>query len=322
VLRHPECYRDLRRLTNGIREALPHRRLFFMVIMPGSLHVAQLAYQFVPDDVRLVAILNNTDDWEQAWARRNLKRALILTTRFSYPHHALLNLLLRCTPQPFGILDFDCFVFRPEYFGAVEAIGPTTSAQVFYANHNTVLDLWVPETFLLILNQPVLADLVARYRVGTDGIAWDDLSSAVQRRLATLGIGPDQLPENYKPSFDTTRVLLMLALAEGYPYEIITRHSAAMHLAGDIFHVGASSSPKRDLQGAHPYALWGTYFWIRRLELIDDQELRDKYLPKYGIVSSENVSGHLGKWLNQEIRDYIDTIASGRKPEVPVTERP
>src|SRR5437870_1355608 len=114
LLRHPDRYLDLRQLGRGLHEVLPHPRLFFMVIMPGSLHIAQLACQFVPPDVRLVAILNGTDAWEDDWARAHLKGAWVLKARFTYQHHSLLNLLLREIPQPFGIMDFDCFVFRPD----------------------------------------------------------------------------------------------------------------------------------------------------------------------------------------------------------------
>ena len=191
LLRHPDRCLDFRQLARGLREVVPHPRLYFMIVLPGSLHIVHLACQFVPADVRLVLILTGVDAWEEAWARAHLKPAWILKVRFSYRHHEVLNLLLREIPQPFGITDYDCFVFRPEYLRAIEAIDPRTSAQVFFANHNDILDIWVPETFLLGLNQPVLAELMSRYRVGTNQIHWDDLSTAAQERLATLGIGPN-----------------------------------------------------------------------------------------------------------------------------------
>ena len=238
LLRHPNRYTEIGRLSKGVRDASPHPRLFFMVVMPGCLHIAQLAYQFVPADVRLIVVLNGTDQWEEDWAHANLSRAIIIRIKSKYFHHTLLNLFLRDVHQPFGIVDFDCFVFCPDYFRVVEAIGPSTTCQAFYASHNPVLDLWIPETFLMVLNQPVLADLMARYHVSTDQISWSDLPTPIQQRLATLGIGVDQLPENYKPTFDTLRVLLMLGVTEGCQIEFITKRGAALHIADDLFHVG------------------------------------------------------------------------------------
>src|SRR5262249_30944022 len=144
--------------------------------------------------------------------------------------------------------------------------------------HDAALDLWIPETFLLGLNQPILAELMARYWVGADQIEWDNLPMAAQRRLSTLGIGRDRLPENYKGSFDTLRVLLLLALADGYPYELVTKHSVLKDLTDDVFHIGASSFPQNSLSIQEDWAVWGGYFWIRRLELIEDGELRSRYL--------------------------------------------
>ena len=95
--------------------------------------------------VRLIVVLNGTDQWEEAWAHANLSRAVIIGTKSKYFHHTLLNLFLRDVHQPFGIVDFDCFVFRPDYFRVVEAIGPATTCQAFHASHNPVLDLWMPE---------------------------------------------------------------------------------------------------------------------------------------------------------------------------------
>jgi hypothetical protein len=223
----------------------------------------------------------------------------------------VLNLLLREIPQPFGILDFDCFVFRPDYLHAVDSMGPRTSVQAFFANHDQALDLWIPQTYLLNLNQPVLAELMMRYRVGTNSIFWDDLSPIVQRRLATLGIGPNRIPEN-KPGFDTLRVLLLLALADGYPFEFIARQSDSDFIGDDLFHVGASSDPRKILGASGIRQFWSSYFWIRRLELIEDAELRDRYLARFGFGSSEDVLGRFPRRPRQETLDFMDRLAAGK----------
>jgi hypothetical protein len=313
LLRHPDRYLDLSQLARGLREVFPHPRLYFMIVLPGSLHIARLACQFVPADVRLVAILTGVDSWEEAWARAQLKPAWILKTRFKYRHHEILNLLLREIHQPFGITDYDCFVFRSDYLRAIERIDSRTSAQVFFANRNDVLDFWVPETFLLGLNQPVLAELMRRYRVGANQIQWDDLSTAAQARLAMLGIGPDQRPETHKPAIDTLRALLTLAVADGYPYEFVARHTVQKYLADDVFHIGASAIPRQILENGDP-APWGSYFWIRRLEQIDDPALRSRYLEQFGFGSSEYVLSRFADRPNPEILKFVDNLAAGIVP--------
>ncbi len=203
-------------------------------------------------------------------------------------------------------------MFRGDYLRAVETIGEKISAQVFFANHNDVLDLWIPETFLLVLNQPVLAELISRYRVGACQIYWHDLVPAAQERLATLGIGPDQLPENYKPTFDTLRALLMLAIADGYPLEFITRHSVEKAVADDVFHVGSSSDPRQNLRLARDYQLWGTYFWIRRLELFEDSELRERYLAQFGFGSSAEVLSRFQAKPQEDVLAFVDKLAAAK----------
>ena len=63
----------------------------------------------------------------------------------------------------------------------------------------------------------------------------------------------------------------MLGVTEGCQIELITKHVPQPSIsADDLFHVGASSNPRRKLNAAFPYDVWGSYFWIRRLEQIDD----------------------------------------------------
>jgi hypothetical protein len=286
-----------------------------MIVLPGSLHIASLAYHLVPLDVRMVVILCNVDSWEENWARTNLKDAWILKLRFRYKHHELLNVLLREIPQPFGIIDFDCFVFRPDYLSGIEAIDERTSAQVFFARHNEVLDLWVPETFLLTLNQPVLSELISRYRVGAGPVAWDELLPAAQQRLATLGLGRNQLPENHKRSFDTLRAILMLGVADGYPLEFIARHCPPKHLADDVFHIGATSDPGKNLQSANRYHMWGSYFWIKRLELFEDSDLRERYLARFGFGNSAGQLSRFPTRPDEDFLEFVDKLAAGKVSE-------
>ena len=169
----------------------------------------------------------------------------------------------------------------------------------------------------MVLNQPVLADLMARYHVSTDQISWSDLPTPIQQRLATLGIGVDELPENYKPTFDTLRVLLMLGVTEGCQIEFITKRSRALHIADDLFHVTPSSNPRRKLNAAFPYDVWGSYFWIRRLEQINDAPLRERYLRLFGIGSSEKVLSYLRSRPNEKLLEYIDApVTMGNDPDL------
>ena len=108
-------------------------------------------------------------------------------------------------------------------------------------------------------------------------------------------------------------MLLILAVTDGYPYEFVTRHTVHKYLADDVFHIGAIAIPRQTLAQGDP-APWGSYFWIRRLEQFDDSDLRDRYLAKFGFGSSEYVLSRFADRPNQEILDFIASLAAGKVP--------
>jgi hypothetical protein len=146
--------------------------------------------------------------------------------------------------------------------------------------------LAVPETFLLYFDRDRMREIMGRYGVGTRPVHWHELGADVRERLATLGIAEDRLPESHKPYFDTLRLLMMLASADGHPYRFSARIPASPGPSDLAFHVGGVSDP-RSVQGI--WALRGSYFWRRALECAQDSGLRAHYEARFGAQSSRSL---------------------------------
>lgn len=282
------CLRRMDQAANG----------FFMIVMPGGLHIAKLAIDYLPSDLNLVVIGNGLDKAEADWAERRLPVFRVLRTRAMLMHHEVLDAIFAAWTPSFGIVDYDCFVLDPELIDRLSAIdGEATMNAAFY-RQNADPKLEVPETFLLFFNAPVIRALMEKYRVATRPIRWNLLTREVQGRLGTIGLSESRLPEDHKPYFDTLRLLMMLGLCDGHPYRYAAKIPATPAPSDQAFHVGGISDP---LSVKGIWALRGSYFWRKALEAVDDDFLRAHYGARFGRQSAQE--------LLDENRPLSDQIA-------------
>jgi len=222
----------------------------------------------------------------------------VLQTRAMLEHHDVLDAIFAAWRKNFGILDYDCFVFDRSLVGRMTELAPdvTMNAAFFRANRDP--DIKVPETFLLFFNVAVIHTLMDRYRVATRPIRWRLLSPEVKARLGSIGLSESRLPEDHKPNFDTLRLLMMLGICDGHPYRFVAEIPATPAPRDDAFHVGGVSDP-RSVKGI--WALRGSYFWRRVLELTDDPFLKAHYGRKFGLRGARDLLEE-----NRPLSDEID----------------
>jgi hypothetical protein len=254
-----------------------------MIVMPGGLHLAEVAISYVPRDVDLVLVMNGLTRWEAAWARRHLPATEFVPTATVLEHGPLLDVLFDCMRQNFGILDYDCFVFKPDYFARMRDIGGGVSMHACFFRRNNTLGLDVPETFFLFFNVAHINQLRRRYSVGSQRIGWDAVPIHARQRLQTIGIDSDHFPEEHKAYFDTLRLLMMLGLCDGTPCHFLATLPTTPRPFADLFHVGGVSHPW-DVSGTWTFR--GSYFWRLALEASRHEDLRAYYGQRYSIGSA------------------------------------
>lgn len=87
----------------------------FIVAMPGCLCELSLCLSFLTNDQAVVVINNGLSNWELVWLKEHLPNLQIIQfSSYILDHAIILDFLLHSLENPFGILDYDCFVYEPE----------------------------------------------------------------------------------------------------------------------------------------------------------------------------------------------------------------
>jgi hypothetical protein len=283
---------------------------FFIVVTPGSLHLVKLCLQLVPEDQDIVLVLNGVMRWERQWIKRHLRAKELITFPLVLNHDQVIDYLLTWMDKPFGLLDYDCFVFAKDCFYKIKNISENTSFAAYYGALNEELGVVFPETFFVFINTPVLYQLQKKYGVDSKIIRWDDLPITAQKKLTEVGINREQLPESRKDYFNTLRVLMALSLAENYQFAFPPEGfiNYMEDQPDDIFHVGSTFGvPYYGAKTTSLYRARGAYFWYRALELEDNLEIREKYYKKYGYWSTDELLKQFP--ISQKaLNDFVTTV--------------
>jgi len=283
---------------------------YFMVGIPGSVHLLQLSAKYLPDYLNLVLISNGMDEWEVVKALDLVKpvHLIKLDTQQVIPHGKVLDMLFDYFTQPFGILDYDCFVFDPECFRAMADLNEGQFLNTMFFQKSPMLGK-TPQTFFLFFNAGIVQEIRKKYKVNS-GIT--DFSKGLPRRvirkLKEIGIDEHNYPENGKPYFDTFRLIYALGVAEGYTGKYLEQFQTDPMKSADVFHVGGVANPNTT------YGWWGvrgSYFWWRALESCDDNELKLRYKERFGNRSSQNVFNSFPEYrekTGQNMLDFYETL--------------
>lgn len=289
----------------------------FIIGIPGSLHILEMATKFIPPQTDWVLIMNGMDQWEQDWSNKHLhpKATISINSNHIIKHSKILDMLFDNFSEPFGILDYDCFVFNPNCFTEIQTLAPNILLNsLFEFNNVTFPKIRIPHTFFLFFNTKIINFLRKKYHVGSDITDFQSgISNNVVNQLAEIGIDRNNYPEKGKNYFDTLRLLVSLGYSEGYKCNILDDFKTGPNPTSDAFHVGGVANPNST------YGWWavrGSYFWRRALEEYEDQELKSKYLEKFGYKTSAEVFSNFPEYKKQtspEFFDFVEWIVSQKQ---------
>jgi hypothetical protein len=290
---------------------------FFVVGVPGSLHIIDLCLACVPSDIDVILVSNAMEAWEQRWAAQNLNVRSVVTLGSRLEHGRVLDLLLDHFRAPFGILDYDCFVFNPSYFHRLTSIAPRSMLNALFQFRGPGPGIEFPETFMLFFNSPVVRSLRRRYRASCRQVAYSQLPGGIRKRLAVVGIDATHMPEGYKSIFDTLRLVLALGMAEGHQCNFVERFTASSMPLDQIFHVGAVAyGDDARMAGASRWNLRGAYFWRRALECHEDADLRRRYRAKFGDISASQLlaDSQFSRYVKPEFLSFVERVVNRESP--------
>jgi hypothetical protein len=283
----------------------PLKNPFVMVVVPGTLHVSEMALRYYPQELRPILVLNGLRGWERKWAAEHLKASAIVTSRVMHPHNVVLEILFRHLPCDFGIADSDLLVFDPGCFSKIQQLGQGVSLNAFFLVTNARTGIAVPQTFFLFFRREIVLRVMDKYQVGLGVCSWQDLSVAARAALARLGFGPDNYPHSWKRFFDTLQALMTLCAAEGYSFGFLGDTAGLPVPNARVFHVGGVSywQERQD-----PWRLRGAYFSLRLLERHGHEELRRRYRKKFGEITSAMIKDQIESTGTETTADFFAFI--------------
>ena len=280
---------------------------FYMIGIPGSLHIMKLCAKYIPEYVNTVLVLNGMDEWEEEKARLLLSPKGIVRLNHSgvVPHGKVLDMLFRNMQNPFGIIDYDCFIFNAGIFNQITSLEPDVIVNSLFSKESPVFGK-TPQTFFCFFQTEIVRSIIQKYKVNCGITSFSKrIPKKAGNQLHIVGINEENYPEAGKNYFDTLRLVISLGISEGYRCNYLNNADASQPENLDAFHVGGVAEPNST------YGWWavrGSYFWWRALETCEDEEIVFQYHQKYGNRKSSEIFDGFSEYRNQTKQSYFDII--------------
>lgn len=249
----------------------------FIVLIPGSLHLADLCIRHLPKEQNIVLLLNNLSEWELEWAKSNLVCAGLIHIQCLLDHPVVLNVLFEVLNKPFGVMDYDCYFTNKNGFQQFRSIEDNSLGNVVFSEWIDELGLYLPHTHAMFFNTSLVKKVMEKFHVDCRRIAYEDVSAEVKTVLQTLGINEKCLPEK-DFNFDTLKLVILLAMAEGREFSRIGNLDNPI-----AFHIGCVSNPERF---DNRWRKCASYFWQKALAAINDKSLELYYHSQFPYLPS------------------------------------
>lgn len=280
---------------------------FFMIGIPGSLHIMKLCAKYIPENVNLVLVLNGMDAWEEEKAQSILNPMGIIRLQNSgvITHGKVLDMLFRNMQKPFGIIDYDCFIFNESLFDQIMEFQPGVMLNSPFSKGSPNFGR-MPHTFFCFFQTEIVRSIIQKYKVNCGITSFSKrIPKKARHQLHIVGINEENYPEAGKNYFDTLRLVISLGISEGYRCNYLNNADASQPENLDAFHVGGVAEPNST------YGWWsvrGSYFWWRALETCEDEKIVFQYHQKYGNRKSSEIFDGFSEYRNQTKQSYFDII--------------
>jgi hypothetical protein len=249
------------------RQAAPQGGVFYVIVMPQTLHFLLPCLRLVADDLCVVLLLNGARRWEAELLRERFPAMpqfrVATLPNSSVGHGAMINLLVRTSEHDFGVLDHDLYLFDRAIFQQLHFDADDFLLCLF--NDASTDGRWVyPLTHFLYFRIDVFKRLMAQYGVGAQ--AYRQVPEPARSRLASIGLRDGATMKSYHTFYDTLHVLLGLAYADG---QAVAQLEAG---ADSVYHIGGTS-----IGTHHTKDLISLYTHLRFLELSGEPLLQRQY---------------------------------------------
>lgn len=249
----------------------------FIILIPGSLHLADLCIRHLPKRQNIILLLNNLSEWEHEWAKSNLVCAGLIHIQCLLDHPVVLNVLFEVINIPFGVMDYDCYLTNKNGFQQFRSIEDNSLGNVVFSEWIDELGFYLPHTHAMFFNTPLLIEVMKKYDVDCRRIAYKDVSAEIKTILQTLGINEKCLPEK-DFNFDTLKLVILLAMTEGKEFSRIEHPENPI-----AFHIGCASNPERF---DNRWRKCASYFWQKALAANNDKSLELYYHNQFPYLPS------------------------------------
>jgi len=277
---------------------------FFIVLIPGSIHIFEICAKCIPPSVNIVLVLNGLDQWEQSYLRTKFNYPTILIKEMT-KHGKILDLLFDNYRKPFGIIDYDCFVFDISLFDRIINTSNHSLMNAVFLYHDDVTNLDIPRTFFLFLNTTLINEIRKGYHVSADTYHYYELPQKAKKQISRLGINEQTKLMNNLSNLDTLHAILSLGFSAGLDVNFIERFDHELVNFNEIVHIGGISNPNE----IHSmYSLRGSLFWRKALQAHPSGELRQHYHKLFGEKTSEELIREHPERYKRISQDFLNTI--------------
>ncbi|MES2759197.1 MAG: hypothetical protein V4693_17630 [Pseudomonadota bacterium] len=242
--------------------------IFYVIVMPQTLHFLLPCLRLVADDLRVVLLLNGARRWEADLLRERFPAMpqcrVAALPNSSVGHGAMINLLVQNSEHDFGVLDHDLYLFDRAVLRQLR-FDDADFLLCLYMDASSD-GRWVyPLTHFLYFRIDVFKRLMAQYGVGAQ--PYRRVPEPARGRLASIGLGDGATMKSYHAFYDTLHVLLALAYADGLGVTQLEPEGA-----GGVYHIGGTS-----IGTHHTKDLIHLYTHLRFLELSGEPTLQRRY---------------------------------------------
>jgi hypothetical protein len=270
LIANPHTCSRFEQFQDRHRKRLNHH--YYIIILPNTLHIVAACLQCIPDHVDIILVTNGTKKWENRYIATHFHTypTLNLPTvpGSSHEHGRVLNLLLKHNRHNFGIIDYDLFVFDPEFFNNFELAKNELLIGAFkLQNKKTGLEF--PTTHFMFFNVALVQSLMEKYAIGAQ--EYRGIPRRLRNKLAKVGFGYDNFLKSYLRTFDTLNLLMAMAMAENKHIRFKTPAS--------YFHLARTGGGGT----GNPFI---AYTDLKLLEHSRDEALKAAYLPLFHPLES------------------------------------
>ncbi len=277
-------------------------RTYFVVLMPASLHIAELAMKKIERECRVVLVSNGLSDEENEWIRENLPDYPLLISQVPLHHHQVLNTLLRVWRLDFGIMDYDCFVMDGSLIHQMSSPEENQLAAATFMFRNDSLGIVTPETFLIYFQINNMKRIMRKYKVDSRLYRWDKINDQAKAALAEMGVNESNMFEPHKDYIDTLKLIFLLGVRDGLHFEFVARHQDGRGDPASVYHIGSVAKPHVT---SDTYSYRGSYFWRQALEHSGDETLRAVAISRFDPGTSLDLEREYSEFHDALGDDYF-----------------